>query len=213
MQACIRPLRPGELHASESRVTTLEPNSKSVPSKLARARSLRVRLTCVFSMVFGALLVFVFASIQPATARTCSDLFETYGPRILEWPVEVVSPPKIEGDRLLNTMVLHKKFKEAFDAMSAGRLAMDHMRSLPREMSAREKAKTWIELVNHITNYEFILFTSEMYKLPEGRFLFRGATGDALFIDNDGMMYRTRTWPLDRHPVWDVDYSKLRPLN
>lgn len=157
----------------------------------------------------------------PGVAETqiCEGLFEArpavtaVESRIFEWPVEHVMPPRIEGDRLTSSLALHKKFKEAFDAMSAGKLALEHMRTLPSSMSARDKAKTWIELVNHIANYEFILFTSEMYRLPDGRYLFRGATGDALFVDNDGAMYRTRTWPLDRDPIWEVDYSKLRPLN
>ena len=108
---------------------------------------------------------------------------------------------------------LKQIFEGVFDAGSAGRAALTYMKRLPPDMPGATKAKLWIELVRHINNIEIIIFSSDMFTLPGGRYLFRGGAGESLFIESDGTMYRTRTVPLDRAATWEADYLQFTRIN
>jgi len=55
-------------------------------------------------------------------------------------------------------------------------------------------------------------FSSEFFFDGEGRFLFRGGLGEILFIDKDGMMYRSKGW-IGAYTVWKTNFNELRLLN
>ena len=144
----------------------------------------------------------------------CASLFRASGvSRVEQWPIARVTKPAIDESPLLDRPSLKQIFEGVFDAGSAGRAALTYMKRLPPDMPGATKAKLWIELVRHINNIEIIIFSSDMFTLPGGRYLFRGGAGESLFIESDGTMYRTRTVPLDRAATWEADYLQFTRIN
>lgn len=170
-----------------------------------------------FSICFLlACMAFFAIDVRASSSLACADLFS--GPSVQALPVKKVDSvvlthvryPQFQSPQILSQKVLWAIFADLSKPGDLGAAALGYVKTL-KGHTADQMAQIWFELTEEIRRRNPV-FTSYMSQGENHRYLFRGGRGESLFIDSDGVAYRTKTEAFYSGESLQIDYSTMRRI-
>ena len=153
--------------------------------------------------------------------QACGGGYETIGRAniketqkvLVEWPLTWVMDPVISAPRLLDRAKLESIFPSSLGQQSKYAFAaINHLKTLPKEISSEDKKQIWLEMTEFIVKHRDDFFTSQLFLLPESRYIFRGGKGEAIFIDQDGVVYLMRMPEYAKKKTWKPEPAYMKRI-
>jgi hypothetical protein len=174
------------------------------------------------TILFQTLLLFAFFAVtgtEDAHAEKLAECPDGYAgvaqakaANSVEMPLTWVMNPVLGPRRLLDEAKLQSLFPSDLTQSKLALSAIDHLKTLPAEVSSDDKKQIWLEMVDFITNHRDDFFTSQIFVLPDSRYIFRGGKGDAIFIDRVGVVYLMRMPEYEKKKTWTPEPAYMKRL-